>query len=95
MREGVSIRVIIQTKESKGPRARKWVCKDEGIRRGVIAHKREHMKDDTWENVRGSEQARGSAVLHTTTVTGIGQKDAKERLRAGTSARKTGANKWR
>lgn len=62
MREGVSIRVIIQTKESKGPRARKWVCKDEGIRRGVIAHTREHMKDDdTWENARGSEQARGSA----------------------------------
>lgn len=31
--------------------------------------------------------------VHATTVTGIGQKDAKERLRAGTSARKIGADK--
>lgn len=30
--------------------------------------------DHTWENVRGSEQTRESAVLHMTIVTGIGQR---------------------
>lgn len=31
--------------------------------------------DYTWENVRDSEQARESAVLQMTSVTGIGQKN--------------------
>lgn len=94
MRKGIHIRLIMETMESKGPRARKWVCNNKWIRHWVTAHTREHMKDDIWENVRGSEQARESAVLHTTRVTGIGQKNEKERLRAGKSARKTGENKW-
>lgn len=64
--------------ESKGPRARKWVCNNKWIRHWVTAHTREHMKDDIWENVRGSEQAHESAVLHTTRVTGIGQKNERD-----------------